>query len=246
MSSQHQDEAAAAIAIETSGATGSVAIGRGDAVLEARTLTGDRRHAVELLPTVRALCEGHDVAPSAVERVFVSIGPGSFTGLRIGVTVARMIALTTGAKVVPVPTLDVIARNVFQAPDPPDRLAILLDANRRNVYAAVFERKADGYQALADVVEASPEEFLAANRSPEIACAVTGAGVCKYADVVEASGWDVVPPSLHLPCAEVVYALGVGLARQGKFQEARTLTPTYIRLPEAEERWQQRQQENAK
>lgn len=242
MCSQEQEPAAVALAIETSGALGSVAIGRGDAVLEACTLTGDRRHAVELLPTIRALCDRHAVTPSAIDRVYVSVGPGSFTGLRIGVTVARMIALTTGAKVVAVPTLDVIARNVFLAPDPPDRLCVLLDAKRGNVYAAVFERRADGYAALTDAVEASPEEFLSANVSGQLVCAVTGGGIASYGDVVEASAWDAVPEALHVPCAEAVYELGVSLARQGRFHEARSLTPTYIRPPEAEERWRQRQQ----
>ena len=130
-----------ALAFETSSAQGCVALGCGPKVLEAARFTKARAHAAEFLPTIDALCRAHDAEPQRIEWVFVSAGPGSFTGLRIGITAARMIALAVGARVVAIPTLEVIAQNALDSPTPPDQVAVILDAKRRRVYSATFARR---------------------------------------------------------------------------------------------------------
>ncbi len=240
MMSPRPSESAVSLAFETSSLFGSVALGRGTQLVEARPFSGPRRHAVEFLPTVAELCRTHGVAPADVRCVFVSIGPGSFTGLRIGVTAARAIALASGVRTVAVPTLEVIAQNATDAADPPERVAVLLDAKRRRVYAATFARKQGGYQPEMEPVEADPERFLADQGT---ACAVLGDGVDQHRAVVEASGLRVLPDGLNTPRSQTVFRLGFARAERGQFTEARSLTPTYIRLPEAEERWAEKQQD---
>ena len=149
-----------ALALETSSDIGSAALGVSGKILDCVTLSGARRHAVEFLPAIADLCSRHDVTPQALRTLFVSRGPGSFTGLRIGVTVARMLGFATGARIVAVPTLDVIAQNAMDAPDPPARLAVLLDAKRRHVYAALFAARGDRYESMTVPKEAAPEAFL--------------------------------------------------------------------------------------
>src|SRR3972149_226432 len=141
------------LAFETSCAVGSVAVGRGAEVLGARTLSRPKAHAVEFLPTVKALCEVHGVEPPSIQRVYVSAGPGSFTGLRIGVTAARMIALGVDARVVAVPTLEVIAQNALDTNPPPLHVAVVLDAKRSRVYAAAFVREGGAYVGTTDAIE---------------------------------------------------------------------------------------------
>ncbi|HEY3243629.1 MAG TPA: tRNA (adenosine(37)-N6)-threonylcarbamoyltransferase complex dimerization subunit type 1 TsaB, partial [Phycisphaerae bacterium] len=85
-----------ALAIETSGRIGSLALAHGDRLIDVRTFSTALRHAVELMPTLDALCRQHRVAPEQVGEVYVSGGPGSFTGLRIGITVARTLAWAGG------------------------------------------------------------------------------------------------------------------------------------------------------
>jgi tRNA threonylcarbamoyladenosine biosynthesis protein TsaB len=228
------------LAVETSSALGSIALGRGDRVLEVRKLSGPRRHAVEFMPTLAAICHTHTVAPASIRRVFVSSGPGSFTGLRIGVTAARMIGLANGARIVAVPTLEVIAQNAHGEAVPPERAAVVLDAKRGRVYAACFVREGGGYAPETDPIEVDPSPFLADCAAKPGSCAVLGEGVLYHRDAVEASGMVVLSESLFAPRAEAVYRLGVARAAEGRFTEPRSLIPTYVRPPEAEEKWEER------
>jgi tRNA threonylcarbamoyladenosine biosynthesis protein TsaB len=225
------------LAFETSSAVGSVAIGRGAEVLESRTLSRPKAHAVEFLPTIKALCEAHQVEPTHIERVYVSAGPGSFTGLRMGVTAARMIALGVGARVVGVPTLEVIAQNALDADPPPSRVAVVLDAKRSRVYTAAFIHQGGLYVATSQAIEADPLVFLAAQPHD---CAVLGEGVLYHRPAIESSNQRILPESLYRPRAETVYRLGFDRAEHGAFSDPRTLIPTYIRPPEAEEVWERK------
>lgn len=225
------------LAFETSSAVGSVALGRGAEVLESRTLSRPKAHAVEFLPTIKALCETHQVPPAHIERVYVSAGPGSFTGLRMGVTAARMIALGVGARVVGVPTLEVIAQNALDADPRPSRVAVVLDAKRSRVYTAVFVRQSDAYMAMNEAIEADPFEFLAAQPHD---CAVLGEGLLYHRPAIEKSNRRILPELLFRPRAETVYRLGFDRAERGEFTDPRTLVPTYIRPPEAEEVWERK------
>ncbi|MBI4580851.1 MAG: tRNA (adenosine(37)-N6)-threonylcarbamoyltransferase complex dimerization subunit type 1 TsaB, partial [Planctomycetes bacterium] len=102
------------LALETSGQTGSVAIGAGAGVVAAERLAVDLRHAAELMPAVQRLLQQQGWPADSITDVFVSIGPGSFTGLRIAVSVARTLAWAIGARVVAVPTMHALARNALE------------------------------------------------------------------------------------------------------------------------------------
>lgn len=241
MTTNPEPESVYSLAFETSSALGGVALGLGGEVLGVRKLSGPRKHAVEFLPAIAALCNAHAIEPTSVRRVFVSSGPGSFTGLRIGITTARMIGLATGASIVAVPTLEVIAQNALDASYAPDRVVVMLDAKRQRVYTAVFCRRGGRYVATTDPVEADPAEILAGQTTEGESYAVLGEGALYHRAAIEGSGWPVLPESLYAPRAETVYRLGVLRAREGKFEDRRRLIPTYIRPPEAQEKWEQRQ-----
>lgn len=228
------------LAFETSSALGSVALGCGHEVFEVRRLSGPRMHAVEFLPTIDALCRTHDVRPTSVRRVYVSSGPGSFTGLRIGITAARMMGLAFEADLVSVPTLEVIAQNALGASPAPDRVVVVLDAKRRRVYAASFVRRDYRYVAVTGPVETDPTRFISEQMAVDSSCAVMGEGVLFHGEAVVSAGASILPETLFPPSAETVFRLGAERADQGRFDDRRTLIPTYVRPPEAEEKWQQR------
>ena len=234
---KESDKDSFALAFETSGALGGVAVGRGDFVLETRIFHTPGNHAAELLPTIQALCRAHTVAPNSIGRVYVSIGPGSFTGLRVGITVARTLAFGLGTRIVPVSTLEVISQNAGDCDNPPRHAAVLLDAKRGRVYAATYERKNGRYVETSNPAELDPAEFLAAQDDK---CAVLGEGVLAHRTTVEAARRRVLPESLFPARAETVYRLGSALAATGSFVEPRSLVPLYIRRPEAEENWERR------
>ncbi len=266
MAKMGESETVYGLAFETSSALGEVALGRGSEVIEVRRFSGPRRHAVEFLPTIEGICQSNHVRPSRIGSVYVSCGPGSFTGLRIGITAARMMGLALEAHIVAVPTLEVIAQNAMhvgpgdlttgsvgdrtdaqrlrrrpergqRSSQPPDRVAVVLDAKRRRVYTAAFVRQDDRYVAVSDPVETDPVDFLAAQRAIDESCAVLGEGVLYHREAVAASRLPILPEWLYPPRAETVYHLGVSRASEGRFIDRHLLIPTYIRPPEAEEKW---------
>ncbi|MFO0973019.1 MAG: tRNA (adenosine(37)-N6)-threonylcarbamoyltransferase complex dimerization subunit type 1 TsaB [Phycisphaerae bacterium] len=225
------------IAIETSSRRGSVALGAGPRLVAAYEFSADQQHAVELLPTIARACDAAGWERATIGAVLVSIGPGSFTGLRVAVTAARHLALALGARVVAVPSLAVIADNARLARDPPPRVAVILDAKRRQVYAQEFARGADGWSACGEPELVDAAEFLG-RCAPGVS--VTGEGVGYHRAAVAAAGVAVLDEALHLPRAESVHRLGWALLARGATTPAGALTPQYIRRPEAEELWERR------
>ena len=228
------------LAIETSGRVGSVVLGRAGALLGEAEFVASHNHGVELLPAVSRLCAAAGVSPADIGRVDVSCGPGSFTGLRVGVTFAKMLAFARGARLVRVPTLDVIAQNALMVDRPPDRVAVVLDAKRQRVYACAYDLDQDRYVARGGPVECDPTTWL----EPLSPVVVLGEGTRYHK---EAIGWvagaTILSEHYHRPHARVVYRLGEALARAGGYTDGDAMLPVYVRLPEAEEKWRARQQE---
>jgi len=234
MSGPPFDNTAFALSFETSGAIGEVALARGQDVIARVRFHKRRAHATEFLPAIESLCRDHRVEPRQVRLVYVSAGPGSFTGLRIGITAARMIALAQEATIVAVPTLEVIAQNALLAPDPPQEIAVVLDAKRKRVYAASFQLEGDRYHATCKPAEVDPRAFLE-TCSPN--CHVLGEGVPYHRGAILAAQRPLLPDACYPPRAATVALLGYQKAQQGKVVDPRHLTPVYIRPPEAEEKW---------
>ncbi len=226
-----------AIAVETSGRLGSVAIGRGDAVLASAEFSTQHNHGVELLPTVVRLSERVGIRAHEFRHVYVSGGPGSFTGLRIGISFAKAMALATGAQVVRVPTLDVVAQNALEIAPPPPRVAVVLDAKRGNVYCAGFRLEDGAYLALDEPAERDPASWL----QEQVPVVVLGEGIAYHRPAIESvSGVQIGSERLNQPRAATVHRLGRALAATGRFIDRRELIPIYVRRPEAEEKWEQR------
>jgi tRNA threonylcarbamoyladenosine biosynthesis protein TsaB len=234
MNASESSDKGISLAFETSSGSGSVALGRGVELLGVRRFSRVRAHAMEFAPSIDSLCREHGVQPGAVSRVFVSGGPGSFTGLRIGITAARTLAMALSAKVVAIPTLEVIAQNALDAGPHPARVAVVLDAKRGHIYTACFELRGQHYDCITEAQEADPAKYLA-DMEPD--CAVLGEGVAYHQKSIVATGLRILPENLFPPRVETVFQLGIERARAGAFVAARDLTPLYIRPPEAEEVW---------
>ena len=225
------------IAVDTSGHTGSVAVARGDKVLQSDSFSTRFHHGVELLPTADRLCRSSNIDPATIEHIYVSGGPGSFTGLRIGITFAKAMAYGVNAQTVRVPTLEVIAQNALELSHPPKRVAVILDAKRQNVYCAAFELEQQRYIPMDEPDERDPQTYLSSLGD----VSVLGEGLVQHADVVRRIATATILKSICKAArAETVFKLGHELALAGKITPIEQLTPIYIRRPEAEERWEQR------
>ena len=225
------------IAIETSGRRGSVALATGPELVGQRVFSADTDHARDLLPEADRLCREHGWQPGDIAQCHLSIGPGSFTGLRVAVTFARHLALASGAMLCAVPTLDVIAENCVRIEQPPPHLAVILDAKRGQVFAAVFSLEGGLYRRTVEAQMADPAEVFAAAPLPT---AVVGEGIEYHRAAVEASGAEVLDRALWWPSAAGVHQVGWRMACAGEFTEPTHLIPHYLRRPEAVELWEKR------
>ncbi len=225
------------LAIETSGRIGSVALATGCELKQSARFRADSNHAAELLPTIDELCRPLGWTPGDIDQVYLSIGPGSFTGLRIAVTLARTLALSIKADIVAVATLELIAQNALLAGEPPRRVVVLLDAKRGQVYSAAFERAEHRYVRAVDACIADPIEFL--KGLPQPAC-VLGEGITYHRKALACVAHTELPETLWPPRVETVLELGYEKAQRGEFEQPTALAPVYLRRPEAEEVWERR------
>ena len=226
------------IAIETSGKIGSVAAARDAKVLIERSFEKGMRHGRDLVPELKNVTQAAGWKPSEIQLVAISIGPGSYTGLRIGVACAKTIAYATGAETVAVPTLDVLAQN---APAGFDTLCPALDAKRKQVYAAIYRREGDAIVRKTDDLLIPPGE-LVQRLSAEFSKPVflLGDGLATYRAEFTGEGLVHADEKLWMARASVVARLGFELYKTGRRDPWQQLTPRYLRRPEAEEVWEKR------
>lgn len=225
------------IAVETSGRRGSVAIALGPDLVGRRDFSADMQHARDMLPEMDRLLGEHQWRPEGVDQCYLSIGPGSFTGLRVAVAFARHFALATAARICAVPTLDVIAENCCGIEQPPEHLAVVLDAKRKQVFAALFAYDGEVYRRTVEPRMAEPAAILAAAPTP---LSVMGEGIDYHRPAIEASGAQILDSSLWCPTAAGVHQVGWRMACAGEFTDPARLVPDYLRRPEAEELWEKR------
>lgn len=225
------------IAIETSGRSGSVALAEGPTLLAETQFAADHEHARDLLPIIDRLMRDRGWRPDQINQCYVSIGPGSFTGLRVAVTFARHLALAVGAEICAVPTLDVIARNGLDLKPVPGRLAVLLDAKRRQVFGAIYEHEIGGYRRTVGPLLVEPAALL---KSASSELVVIGEGVPYHEAAVRECGVKIGESNAWRPRAAQVHHLGWKAAQLGRFTAPNELVPMYVRQPEAEEIWEKR------
>jgi len=229
------------IAIETSGKIGSVAAARDAKVLIERSFEKGMRHGRDLVPELKNVTQAVGWKPSDIQLVAISIGPGSYTGLRIGVACAKTIAYATGAQTVAVPTLDVLARNALEEFN---TVCPVLDAKRKQVYAAIFRREGGAIVRKTDDLLIAPAELLQ-RLSSEFAKPVffLGDGLATYRAEFTGEGLVHSDEELWTARASVVARLGFELFKSGQRDPWQQLTPRYLRRPEAEEVWEKRMKE---
>ncbi len=220
------------LALETSGPLGGIALADADRVLDEVRLDEGLRHGRDLVLTARDACHRAGWAPAELDAVALSIGPGSFTGLRIALVVAKVLAWDTGAAIVPVPTLRAMAEN---APKGTERVACILDAKRGGLYASLFRLGGETPVEAFGPLLVDPAALAA--HLPE-GTLVLGRGLTKAVEALTA--FPHAPEALWDPRPGVVARLGAAAHAAGTRADPLTLEPLYVRRPEAEEIWERR------
>jgi len=222
------------LAIETSGSVGSVAAVASGNLLAERNLPRQQGSAQSLAPAIKDLLGEVGWRPGQIEVVAVTVGPGSFTGLRVGVTTAKVLAYSVRAEVLGVDTLEAIAAG---CPPGIEHLAVAMDAQRGQVVAGTFCRGRDGWFSASGPWQlADLEPWLAA--LPAGTC-VTGPVLQSLAQELP-QGIGILEPQYWFPKASSVGRLAARRHANGERDDLWALAPRYYRRSAAEERWEQK------
>ncbi|MBO0714450.1 MAG: tRNA (adenosine(37)-N6)-threonylcarbamoyltransferase complex dimerization subunit type 1 TsaB [Acidimicrobiales bacterium] len=177
------------LGIETATPSVAVALGRSDGVaasLQVSGRPGSQRHAETLVPAIEFLCRQAGVALESLEAVAVDVGPGLFTGLRVGVATAEAMAQALQVGIVEGSSLELLAYP-FRA-WPGGLVASVVDARRSEVYYALFRPAGDHLEQLTPPVVGPPEELSSVLEHRPERCLAVGDGALRYASSLERQG----------------------------------------------------------
>lgn len=225
------------VTIETSCRIGGVALGVGENLVQSMAFDAAGRHATQLISRLRDLLAGAGSGPSDVAELYVSVGPGSFTGLRVGITAARTLAQSVpDLRLVAVPTAHAVADNARNLDW--RNLGVIMDARDGGFYAALFTREDDTIVSAGPARTLPAADFLADAPRPLL---LVGEGL-SHQDVSDEGVTAVAPErtEIHLPTPEGVWRVGRRLADAGDFTDYHLLLPLYARQPEAVRLWETR------
>ena len=234
------------LAIETSGRTGSAAIAAGEHLLSEKTFTTAVKHSAELFPAIGSLLSQFDKEPCQIDHIYISVGPGSFTGLRIAVTLAKIMQLANkNIKIVTVDSLDCIAANIKKFENrkeaPVNRIASIVDAKRGRFFIAVYKKKTqqarrpeffESWDKELDDCLMTPQQFIEKFADSTNPIRLLGEGIVYYKDKFTSDGINFLSEEYWTPTAANIHLLGFELARKGLFAEPLSLVPRYIQQPD--------------
>ncbi|MEJ2201760.1 MAG: tRNA (adenosine(37)-N6)-threonylcarbamoyltransferase complex dimerization subunit type 1 TsaB [Desulfuromonadaceae bacterium] len=223
------------LTVDTATTAGSVALCRGTTLLGEFTLNIRSTHSDRLLSLIQQLLAATGVSLSQLQALGVVLGPGSFTGLRVGVATVKGLALALQIPVVGVSSLAALAMQVPYVSCP---VCTLLDARKAEVYAGLFAWKGVELRPLRDEVVLPPVELLASLPAEEII--FVGNGALEYGDLIQETLGDaarIVPLSQQVPRAASAAPLALAALREKRIIPLEHLVPSYIRPSEAELAW---------
>ena len=232
------------LALDTTTRDGSVALVDEQHVVEERRGDGVRSHAERLPDELLALLRGHGLSISGIDLFAVASGPGSFTGLRIGIATIQGLALTAGRRIVAVSALEALAQGSGGGPG--TFVAAWMDARRQDVFTALYR--------ITDAAAFSPERLLEVegpsvgspaatltrwrSQLADVNVLFVGDGAVLYADTIDtisrgaATGWKLRPQTPLL--AGTIGRMAVARAARGNTIDPAAVHPLYVRRPDAE------------
>jgi len=219
------------LGIDTATLVASVGLVRHGQLVAEESIQESRNHAEVLLPLIANVLAKASVTLAEVQGLGVSIGPGSFTGLRTALSTVKGFAYALGHNVVGIPTLDALAQTVRDWEGP---ICTILDARKREVYVAFFHRSGQGIveRRSPDRVM-TPQALLAEITTP---CLFLGDGLVSYGQLIQAHCGSLVrllPFASHHPRGAVIAAMASERLSRGEHDDLATLVPRYVRAAAA-------------
>jgi tRNA threonylcarbamoyladenosine biosynthesis protein TsaB len=226
------------LGISTSTAQVGCAIGGHEGVISSMHVTRDRRHAETLAPAIDFVARQADIGLDEIGCVAVDVGPGLFTGLRVGIATAKAFAFARDIPMVGISSLDLLA---FPVRFSQHRIEAVIDARRGEIYRATYRQVPGGVQRLGEPTVCTAEDLaneLLAERDETL---LVGDGAQRYRGVFdELDRVEIAEEGHAYPSAGSLVLLAHAQAIREEFVNSWQLEPMYLRKPDAEVNWQTR------
>jgi tRNA threonylcarbamoyladenosine biosynthesis protein TsaB len=220
--------------LETSGSSGIVALGFGTTIVAHRVLEIAKRHVSDMAPAIAEMLKECGWEAKNLDAIATGIGPGSYTGLRIGLMSARTLAMMTGARLLGISTFEILAQHCLEAGHA--KIEIIADAQQDKIYAQSFENNNSNLKSASELKIVSAAEWIA-NR--DISFAIAGPGVTKVQPLTQVKEGMVVEQSGNIN-KESFLALALKKLFSHHSDDPLSLQPLYLRRSSAEEQWDKR------
>jgi len=220
--------------LETSGSCGIVALGFGSNIISHRVLEIAKRHVSDMAPAIAEMLKECGWEAKNLDAIATGIGPGSYTGLRIGLMSSRTLAMMTGARLLGISTFEILAQHGLEAGHA--KVEIIADAQQDKIYAQRFENNNSNLISASELKIVSAAEWIA-NR--DISFAIAGPGVPKVLPLIQANQGMVVEQSGNIN-KESFLALALKKLFSHHSDDPLSLQPLYLRRSSAEEQWDKR------
>ena len=226
------------LGIDTATTQLSVAVGGHEGVLAAVQSSKPRRHAESLTPAIEFACRQARIELREISVVAVDLGPGLFTGLRVGIATAKAMAHALRVPMIGVPSLDLLA---FPARFSSRLIVAAIDARRGELYSAFYRQVPGGLQRLSDHTVGTPEDLASELIATGEECLLVGDGAQRHHEVFEGlNKVELVGGELAAPSATSLVMLAHAQALREQFVKPWDLQPLYLRKPDAEINWSTR------
>lgn len=223
------------LGIATSTEQVGCAIGGHEGVLASAHSAKGRRHAENLAPAIEFICDQAQIELSEIGLVAVDVGPGLFTGLRVGIATAKAIAFSLPVPMIGVSSLDLLA---FPVRFTQRLIVATIDARRGELYYAFYRQVPGGVQRLSDYMIGTADDLVSELIAGGEEALVVGSGAQRYHEAFDGLARVEVVDSGHShPSAASLVQLAHARALREQYQQIDEIVPMYLRKPDAEINW---------
>lgn len=223
------------LGIDTATSQAGCAIGGHEGVIASAQCAKGRRHAENLAPAIDFICGQSQIELNEISVVAVDLGPGLFTGLRVGIATGMGLAHALGIPMIGVPSLDLLA---FAVRFSPRLIVTAIDARRSELYYALYRQVPGGIQRLTEHAVGTPEDLVADLSERREEMLLVGDGIHRYRGQFETlSKAEIADAGLSYPSAASLVQLAHAQALREQFVQPTELAPIYLRKPDAEINW---------
>ena len=231
------------LGIETATGVCSVCVMENSELIAEYMTNITKTHSQRLMPMIEQMLDNSELEPKDIGAIAVSVGPGSFTGVRIGISAAKGMAMALDIQTVGVSTLDGIAYNLVNSYT--DQVCVITDARRKQVYTAFYEKSKNKNQRskvkkLTEDIVLPIEELVKKIKKKTI---FIGNACALYCNTLRKELGDLAvlcPHHMGIPRASSIALLGENMLKKGKGVSHFDLKPNYVRLADAEIKWKEK------